>query len=142
MMSMYVVCPRFYITLRSGTVSFSFSLLTTLRHPGLPGMHPHCCTWPPFAQHPLFPSLHSLALFLPVFAPQCPLLSFSDPSLSFAAVLLVIVLKTPMLFVTSGKPSGAPFCCCSLVGILIPSWSLSFAAVFVVGPKVSFVVSD
>jgi len=49
-----------------------------------------------------------LALFSPVFAPQSSLLSDSNWSLSFAAVLFVVILNTPMLFVASGKPSGAP----------------------------------
>ena len=77
-------------------INFSFFLLTTLRCPGLPGMQPGLL-------QPSLPSLSILSfqvyvclLFLAVFA---LLLSVSDRSLSFTAVLLVIVLKTPVLFV-------------------------------------------
>jgi len=49
-----------------------------------------------------------LALFSPVFARRSSLLSDSNCSLSFAAVLFVVILNTPMLFVASGKPSGTP----------------------------------
>ena len=74
------------------------------------------------------------------------MLSIFDWSLSFAAILLAIVLNTPMLFVASGKPSVSPSAVVVFlfVEILIPDRSLSFAAVFVVGPKaqMSFVVSD
>jgi len=73
-------------------------------------------------------------------------LSISDLSLSFDAVLLVVVLKTPMLFVASTKPPGTPSTVVVflLMGILVSDWSLSFAAVFVVGSKalMSFVVSN
>ena len=51
-----------------------------------------------------------------------------------------------MPFVTSGKPSGAPSVVVVffLVAILIPDWSPSFAAVFVVDLKAPMllVVSD
>ena len=74
------------------------------------------------------------------------MLSVSNWSLSIAAILLVIVLNTPMLLVASGKPSGSPSTVVVflLAEILVPDRSLSFAVVFVVGPKalMSFVVSD
>ena len=128
------VGPRSYISLRSGAVSFSFFLLTTLRHPGLPGMHPHCSNLASLCSVFCLSKLRPLALFLPVFAPPSLLLSISNWSLFFAIVLLVIVLKTLMLF---GKPSGALSAAVVflLTVILIPDQFLSFAAVFVVGLK-------
>ena len=71
------------------------------------------------------------------------MLSVSNWSLSFAANYL---LGHSNAIVASGKPSGSPSAAVVFlfVEILVPDRSISFAAVFVVGPKapMSFVVSD
>ena len=78
--------------------------------PGLPGMHPHCsnlqCSLPSlsilsFKVYTCLLSSH-LSLFLGLHHFLTPIV------LSFAAVLFVVILNTPMLFVASGKPPVLP----------------------------------
>ena len=141
-----------YIALWSGRVSFSFSLLTTLRcpcmqpgllqpslplltslrRPGFPGMLSSLCS-----VFCLSKFMHACSLLTCLCSSVSTVLYVSDWSLSFAAVLLVIVISAPKLFVASGKPSGSPSAVVVFlfVEILIPDRSLSFAAVYVVGRK-------
>ena len=108
--------------------------------PCLPGMHPHCSN---------LASLHS-ASCLSMFTHACSLLTClcSLVSIDFhlRLVSLCCHLACHRSKYSSGKPSGATSAVVVflLIEILVPNRSLSFAAVFVVGPKalMSFVVSD
>jgi len=70
----------------------------------------------PSLLQPIFPSLSVLSfqIYARLLSSHLSLLLVlhcafvCDWSLSIAAVLLVIVLNTPMQFVASGKPSGSP----------------------------------
>ena len=89
---------------RSRTVSFSFSLLTTPRCPGLPGMHPHCSN---------LASLRSVSC-LSRFTCACSLLTchWSSVSIAFCpdrsfsiAAVFVVGPKAPVSFVISNWDS-------------------------------------
>ena len=67
--------------------------------------------YPPFTQRFVFPSLHLLAFFSPVFAPQYPL-CFPSP-IGLSPLLQSCLSLLCLLFVASSKPSGS-LCCCSL----------------------------
>ena len=123
--------------MQPGLLQLSFPLLTTLRCPGLPGMCSHCSNLS--SLHSVFclsKFTHACSLLTCLCSSVSTVLSVSDWSFSFAA-------NTPMLFVASSKPSGSPSAVVVFlfVEILVHDQSLSFAAIFVVGPM-SFVVSD
>ena len=108
--------------MQPGLLQPSLPLLTTLRRPGLPGMHPHCSNFAQLLAFCLSRFTHTCSLLTCLCSLVSTVLSFSNWSLPFAAILLAIVLNTPTLFVTSGKPLGLAqacpnytFCMCTFV---------------------------
>ena len=164
--------PQSHITSRSGTVSFSLSLLTTFRfrHSSLPGCNLVCynlaslcsplsdalASWyAPSLVQPSLPSLSVLSFQVYTRLHSSYLYFFfsihSFPSPIGLSPLLQSHLSLfwrlqcsllPLVSPSSGTPSAVV--AFLLSGILAPDRSLSFAAVFVVCLKapVSFVIPD